>query len=375
MDMIFGNQEITGFRLMGAIVLVVLLGACTTAPVRVPGVPALENQVANEIPDVDLLRVSPQMREFADRYGHSSHGEGSRAWSLAYAALDPYLLDFEYDPHITLPADEAFETGRGNCLTFSSLFVAMAREVGLIAWYQEVKIPPVWSNVNQTMLVSKHVNAVVRDRKRNFTVDVSGRKKPAVEQVRRLSDTEAKAQYFNNLGADALIDENLPLAHAYFSKGLESDSQAAYIWSNLGVVLRRNGQTEDAILAYQTAMGLEPQQAVPLNNLYTIYEEDGYQELAEGLRVKVERNRRKNPYYLHYLAEVANEEQRYSDAIKLLSRAIDIDGNEYRFYFTLAQTQFLSGKTDVAHENLEQARRLAPDTIESGVLILPDGGL
>ena len=38
--------------------------------------------------------------------------------------------------------------GRGNCLSFSSMFVAMAREADLTAYFQEVYIPPNWRTVN-----------------------------------------------------------------------------------------------------------------------------------------------------------------------------------------------------------------------------------
>lgn len=368
-------RQSIGFGLIGRLVLILSLAGCAANPVQLPDIPALDNQPKTVVPSVDLLFVSPEMREFAHRYGRSERATASSAWSLVYAALDPYLLNFEYDPLLTLPADQAFKTRAGNCLTFSSLFVAMAREIGLKAWYQEVKIPPQWSNINDTMLVSMHVNAVVQDRRTVYTVDVSRKKIQAIEQVRRLSDSEARAQYYNNLGVDALIGQDLALAYAYFIMGLDTEPRLAFIWSNLGVVLRRNEQTADAILAYQTAAQLDPRQTVALNNLYAIYDELGELELAQELKPKIEKYRRKNPYYLHYLAEIANEEQRYSDAINLLNRALRIDSNEYRFYFTLAQSQFHSGRTEVAQASLDEARRLAPPGLQGSLLILPGDSL
>jgi Flp pilus assembly protein TadD len=369
------GRQMSRFRSGGMVLLTALLAACSSAPVRTPEVPSLAGLPAIEVPDVNILQTSPELREFATSHVGPRRGQDRRAWSLAYAALDPYLLNFKYDPRVTLPADEGFMLGRGNCLTFSSIFVAMAREAGLTAWYQEVKIPPVWSTVNETMLFSMHVNAVVQDRSSEFTVDVSRRKQLAVEQVRRLSDEEALAQYYNNLGADALVEDNRALAYAYFRKALSVDASLHYLWSNLGVVLRRNEQTEEAVLAYQTALKLEPQQSVALNNLYTIYDEDGDFEKATAIQARVERNRLKNPYYLNYLAEVAVEEQRFDDAIGLLNKALRIESNEYRFYFTLAQSQFLSGKTGLAQESLEQARQLAPPGLEPSELSLPGDNL
>ncbi len=153
-------------------------GLCGGPP-RQPAIPALAGQAPVQIPDVDLLRLTPEMRAFSERYAKRGADNTGKAWMLAYAALDPYLLDFDYDPMVTLPADEAFRLGRGNCLTFSSMFVAMARDAGLTAWYQEVIVPPEWSAVNETLLVSKHVNAVVAEWNSRYVIDVSRRKQNA----------------------------------------------------------------------------------------------------------------------------------------------------------------------------------------------------
>jgi tetratricopeptide (TPR) repeat protein len=360
-----------------ALAAAALLTACASQAVVPPEIPPLSGYQTQPVADVDLLRMTREMSSFVSEHAGKGpvfgmRGRSGRAWSLAYAALDPYLLAFDYDPMVTLPADQAFTQRRGNCLTFSSMFVAMAREAGMNAWFQEVKIPPKWSAVNDTMLVSKHVNAVIEDKGRSYTVDVSRRKRESLEEVRRLSDAEALGQFFNNLGVDALIASDLPTAYTYFSKSLEVLPDLDYVWSNLGVVFRRNGQTPEALLAYQTALLYEPDQAVALNNIYSIHEEDGNEEAASDFARKVERNRRRNPYYLHYLAEMANDQARYDEAIPLLKRAIRIEESEYRFYYTLAQSQFHLGEPELARANLDRAIELAPANLEDGPLSLPD---
>ena len=356
--------------------LALLLAACAGTPrIGDSPVPPLQGLPVPAVSDVDLLAISPEMQQFTERYArHGNTEEAGKAWMLAYAALDPYLLDFDYDPLVTLPADEAFRARRGNCLTFSSLFVAMARSAGLHSWYQEVRVPPKWSAVNETLLVSKHVNAVVSERGRRYVIDVSRREPEAGERTRRLSDGEAKAQYFNNLGVDALVEGDLGRAYAYFTRALETQPGLAYVWSNLGVVFRRNAQMEDAVRAYHTALQAEPDQAVALNNLHDLYTETGDLQAAAELERRVEHNRRKNPYYLHHLAEVASEEQRWNDAVDLLNRAIRIDGNEYRFHYTLAHVQYHLGELETARGSLARARELAANQRATEPLLLPDDG-
>ncbi len=366
------NTNRTAAQMINLLILSLALGSCASMPSSsIPEIPLLTGQPEREIPTVDLLAITPEMESFIRQHTQSDSRETDKAWTLAYAAMDPYLLNFDYDPQVTLPADEAFRQGKGNCLSFSAMFITMARESGLRAYFQEVEIPPNWNNVEDNLLVSKHVNAVVYHRGHTFTMDVSRRKSREIEQTRRLSDSEAEAQYYNNLGADALIEGDTALAYAYFRKGLETHPQSAYIWSNLGVILRRNGQSEDAKLAYRTALSLQPNQSVALTNLLFMYNEDGNLEEAAKLEARVERNQRKNPYYVQHQAELALEEKRYSEAIALARKAIRMDADEYRFYYTLAQSQYQAGHLELAQTNLTKARALAPNERALDTLTLP----
>lgn len=368
--------KLTEFRALLAIALSALLVSCAGAPGRnPPEIPELKNQPEYDLPDIDMLAMSAEMKQFVKQHAREDSRSEPSAWALAFATMSPDVLRFQYDPQITLPADSAFHEGMGNCLTFSAMIIAMAREAGLEAYFQEVEIQPEWSNVNDTMLVSKHVNAVIYQKQRKYTVDVSRRKSKTDDRTRRLSDTEAQAQYYNNLGAEALIDGNTALAYAYFRKALELDHRLDYIWSNIGVILRRNGQTDEAVFAYRTALQLDPHQAVGLSNLYVIYTEDGDIEAAAELQARVEKIQRKNPWYVQSLAETAIEEQRYPEAVTLAKQAVRMDGDEYRLHYTLARSQYLAGNASLAQESLERARELAPTTRERQSLELPGGSL
>ncbi len=337
-----------------------VISACAVQTQRTTAIPPLENQPHIEIENVDLLGVSASMKRFIGNYAPKDMANGRKAWNLAYAALDPILFNFDYDPSLTLTAADTFNRRAGNCLSFSNMFVAMAREAGLKAWFQEVKLTPEWSNINETFLVSMHVNAVVQDARSQYVVDVSGAKRAKWVRIRRLSDAEAEAQYYNNYGADALVENDLATAFAYLVKAIRTAPDTSYIWSNLGVVYNRNGQAEDAKRAYAVALEINPAEIVALNNLHTIYVHEGDLVRAERLSSRVERHRLKNPYYLHRLSSQALDERRYEDAIALLKRAIKLDKEEYRFHFTLAHSLLLNGEKDAALQSLGQAKQLAP---------------
>ncbi len=349
-------------HLFGVLAMSVIISSCAVQTQRTTIFPPLENQPHVEIDNVDFLAVSASMKRFIGNYAPEDMDSGRKAWNLAYAALNPVLLNFDYDPSLTLTAADTFKRRSGNCLSFSNMFVAMAREAGLKAWFQEVKLPPQWTRVNKTFLVSMHVNVVVQGDRSDYVVDVSGVKRAKWIRIRKLSDAEAEAQYYNNHGADALVKNDLATAFAYLVKAIQIAPDSSFIWSNLGVVYNRNGQLEDAKKTYLTALKINPAETVPLNNLYAIYLEEGDLVRAERASLRVERHRRKNPYYLHHLSSRALDERRYEDAIELLKRAIKLNKEEYRFHFALARSLFLNGEKTAALQSLGQAKQLArPD--------------
>jgi len=342
-----------------------LLWSCASTPPAPTRIPPLVNQPVYQIEDADFLGMTEPMTRFVNNLAPAKLSSQRKAWNLSYSILDPWMMPFEYDANQTLTAAETFRTETGNCLSFSAMVVAMARSVGLDAWFQEVKVPPQWTNIDETFLVSMHVNAVVKGRNANYIVDVSGTRRSEWLDTRKITDEEAAAQYYNNLGADALVRQDLPQAYAYMVKALEAAPRASYVWSNLAVVLNRNGQPEDAKSLYLQALALNPGELTALNNLHQLYFDEGDLVRAEEMRSRVEKYRSKNPWYMYQLSMEAIDEQRYDEAAELLQKAIAINNKEYRFHYALARVWLLVGDSRAAQVSLERAQRMAP--LESDV--------
>jgi len=301
------------------------------------------------------------MEAFTAQHTGAGDTRDQRAGTLIWALTNEFMYPFTYDPGLTLNSVETFERHAGNCLAFSSMLVAMARRAGLEAWYQEVEIPPQWQSVNRTLLVSMHINVVLEGNRDQWVVDISGKDSSKGRKVKRISDAEAKAQYYNNLGADALTKDNLALAYAYFSKAIGTGPELAYLWSNLAVVYTRNDQAGDARKAYITALDIDGDNPVAANNLYMMYEREGNHGAAQKLLARVERHRRKNPYYLFHLSTLAYEEGRYVESREMLEKAIVLKDQEYRFHYELARLLAEEGNRDAAQASLDRALQLAPD--------------
>lgn len=359
-------------RLMAAMLATSVVLACsTTGSHQAREIPALAGKSTPTLSPDDLELVTDGMREFVRQQVPRDTGSHQRAWTLAHAVTNRHFLPFRYDPSLTLPPGETYRRSTGNCLSFSLMLVAMARQAGVAAHFQEAILEPEYSSVNDTFVNSRHINVVLGEGHFRYTVDVSGRVPEDFVHTRRLSDREAYAQYYNNLGVDALLDDDLPAAWVRFSQALELAPDVAYLWSNLGVTLNRNGQTLDAERAYQTALAVDRGESIALNNLFVIYQQEGRDADAAELERRVERHRKRNPYYLAKLATDALESQQYDQAIDLLRRSIRINEQEYRFHGALAQAQYLAGNSKEARVSLDLARSLAPPGVAAEMESLP----
>lgn len=287
-----------------ALLVPALWGCAASGPPR--ETPALEPPGREiKLVPVDVLALSPEMEAFLDRYVRSYANPDTRVNLLARAVADTAILGFQYDSFGTFSAIEAFERRSGNCISYANLIVAMARAVNLEASYQEVILAPEWTPRGDMMLVPQHINVVIRGDRGTYLLDISGVEISPEDTRHRLTDAEALGLYHSNLGADALLEADLSLAYLHLARAIEMAPRRADPWINLGVVLGRNQQLDDAALAYQQALENDPAAISALANLYDVERKRGNVQAAAAVASRVERYRRQNPYYLMSVAEQA----------------------------------------------------------------------
>jgi tetratricopeptide (TPR) repeat protein len=350
-------------RLMLLAGMLMLAGCAFQTPKNLMPPLLLHDGPEVQIADVDLLAVTPAMEAFLERYVLDYSNSQTRLNLLATSVTNSGVLGFDYDDGRTLTAAEAFETRSGNCLGFANMMIALARRAGLRANYEEVLRRPVWASREDTVLVMKHIVVVIESHNNSYVIDVSGLEISPNARRRVVDDSYAKALFLNNIGADALLENDLPTAYAYMAKAIETQPLLTDSWVNMGVVLGRNEQLDDARIVLQKALQIDPYEYSAMSNLYEVYLEQGDLMAAQEYKSKVDRYRSRNPYYLLHLSNEALELNRYDESISLLERAISKKKNDHLLHFAMAKTQYLSGETIAAEYSLDRARKLAPQNM------------
>ena len=313
------------------------------------------------VADVDVLAVTPDMDAFLERYILRYPSKKTRLDLLMDSISPNGVLGFGYEETLTLTSAETFARRSGNCLGFSNMLIALGRRAGLTAEYQEVFRRPEWASREDTVLLVKHVNVILTGGGHSYVVDVSGFRINQNTRQRVVDDNYAKALYLNNIGAEALLENDLATAYAYMSKAIETEPLMTDSWVNMGVLFGRTEQLDEAALVLQQALDIDASEYSALSNLYEVYIAQEDMESAAQLYDKVEKYRQNNPYYLLQLSEEAVEQERFDDSVELLGRAIRKKRNDHLLYFALAKSQYLSGENEAAESSLMRAREFAPE--------------
>ncbi len=319
-----------------------------------------ENSPVSVVEEQEVLAVSPEMRNFLGKHVAGNGSESLKLDQLASAIVDADTFGLVYDDR-TRTASETFRARLGNCLSFSNMFVAMARDVGLKVQFQEVDVPPDWTLDRDTYVLNQHVNVYVDLGKTGVrVVDFNIADFKASYEMRRILDRRALAHYYNNIGVGRMQAGDTASALSCFRTAIaDGEGRFSPAWANLGTLYLRAGHPAHAEAAYLQAVKADPSDLVAMSDLARLYEQLGDRERAAAYKKRVIHHRYLNPYYRFELARQAYSGKAFDEAIGHLKYAIRKRPKEDQFYFLLGACYLEKGDTRAAERWLAKAREVA----------------
>lgn len=343
------------------------LAACSSHPVTplaLEDIPPLQWQgrslttefALTQAPSPDLLAIDPQMVDFVKRYTGDAVNGRQRLMSLHQAISGAGALDLQYDPFADGSAIETFNRGNANCLSYTHLFVALAREAGLDASYQWQEVRPRWNRNGERVVVGMHVSTLVKLRRgEQFVVDIDPLPTREITDSHKISDREALALHHNNIAMDALANENLEVAWAQGLRALELSPDNGSLWANLGAIYRFAGQHSQAEHSYLYALQLDPRAYSAMTNLVILYGLDGREEERQYWLGRVEHYREANPYYHASLGEQAGEVGQWNVALQHYDKALELNPDDSHILFARGLVHQQLGQFGAASDDIKRA--------------------
>ena len=271
------------------------------------------------------MHLTDEMKEWLHATVGSYGPKIERLRKLLAAIEDPENLAVQYDPGYTGTAQEAFETRRVNCLSYTHLFVGMARELGVEAYFLSVRELERYAKDGDLILVSEHITAGYgaehERRVLEFFVGPEADYRSAVP----ISDHDALALYYSNRGAELLLAEDNAGAREMLDIAVAVAPGLSDGWINLGVARRRLGDLDGAEEAYLKALQAEPASIPALSNLAALKRRRGQPDSAREIMALLSRRRVRNPYVYLALGDASLQHGETDDARRFYRRALRLD--------------------------------------------------
>lgn len=334
-------------------------------------------------PPPDFTTLPDAFRESLDRRVADIESEYERYHALRDWTFDTFR-DFEYITTETLSLTELNISRKYNCLTFTSLFVAAARYLGLEAEFQLVFAPPYWDRANDSWINNQHINVsgtvrlpgdVMVDapstfnlgyfqatsvrREYRYVVDINPAVVSMASRRKILDEHQVLSLFYSNRSVEMLLKGDLGAAYAYTKAALNSDAASAVAWNNLGVLYNRVGETGMAEQAFTAAVDNDERAYSAISNLARVYRNRGEDARAAELESGIEEFRSLNPYYHAALAEQDYFNGDMDAAREHLLDALERKHNEHNFYHRLAIIALELNDYEAVLQYLDRARRYA----------------
>lgn len=218
---------------------------------------------------IDPVTYSEEMAEVA----RAAAGEGSereRLHRLQELLTDGERFPFDYEPTATYGAEETFRLRRGNCVSFTSLFVALGRALG-IPLQAALLARGEAEREEDVVVVNTHMVAALR-RPDGLTIyDFARERDRPISGLMVIDDVWLSAVYLNNWGTEKLRRGEAQEAAADLELAIRLAPGFTAAYGNLGVARRRAGDPGGALDVYRRALEIDADNPTILNNLASLY--------------------------------------------------------------------------------------------------------
>lgn len=344
--------------------MVASLTGCGSSPTMPPTRAELEQEIEGRgVPDdiVIPFELTEEMKRWVLQSVPEFGSEAERMNFLLTGLLSDRRLGIRYQDGYTGTAQEVFESRRANCLSFTQIFVGMAREAGIPAYYVRVGDIQGYQRAGDLVVVSGHVTAGYGDPLDQEILEFNLGPEVDYKLAEPISDLTGIAMYYSNRAAELIQEDRLEEAMEAAETALRLDPGLAIAWVNRGVGLRRQDRWDQAEASYRKAIDLEPELVTAWLDLETVLRLQGRVEEATQVAEKVEKLGSRNPYTL-----ISRGDKRLAlgeaDAARVLyRRALRLLDDKAEAYASVGFAELVAGNLAESSLWLRRAQAVDPE--------------
>lgn len=305
------------------------------------------------------FEITPDMAEYARRVTSAFVDDRDKVQELIRRLTSMDGLGLQYDVTQTGTAIGTLEQHAGDCLSFTSLFIGLARAAGVETLYVEARGVQEYATEGTLVIDRRHVVAGFGKRPVFSVVDFDKISDRFI-QYRILTDLQATARYYNNMGYVALKEDRNQEALDYFRAAVKLDPIFPGAHNNYGVALSRVRNDDEAEEEFRAALHLDSAYSAAMVNLSALLQRKGRKQEALEIQEKVGHLRELDPLWRLKTGTEALEAGKLDDAVRELETAVALDPRLGGAWVALAKAYLAKSDEAGARRALNRALRAEP---------------
>ncbi len=315
------------------------------------------------------MYVSPAIRAVAEEIGGPGD-DRERLRRLQAALLDRRSYAFEYDTVATFTAAEAFAARRGNCVSFTNLFIAFGRALGIPLQAALLFRRARSEREGDLVMVFNHMVAVHPKGRYNTIYDFYQTRDETQVDLRLIDDLAVAAISASNRGIEALRQGDLARAHGLLERATKLDPSLPDLLSNLGIAKWRQGDRDGALAVFRRGLELDAHRPALLHNIAALFIEQGRRNEARAA-LAAANTREASPYLSVVQGDLELAGGSPKAALRAYRRANRESPQLVEALIGIARAERALGNEGAARRALQKALKLRPEESEIRSLLGP----
>jgi tetratricopeptide (TPR) repeat protein len=269
------------------------------------------------------------------------------------------LMGFQYAQDVTVTAKEAYHARRGNCMSYTNLFLGIARHLDVPVFLIHINEATSFYEKQGTFVVSSHM-AIGYDTGLRITLVDLGGESDRLRVYERASDLVGLCLFYNNVAVEKMLSGDIAGAEKLLIYLTHLFPPLKETQNNLGVLKIREGRYDEALSIYSALAKSSPDYRPAFTNGLVAARGAGKKEVAEMFSRGATSLAEKDPFYLFNQGVASYQGGLFDVAESFFHRAAFQQPNNPLLRAWLAKTYLQTGRTQEGLQEFKKAQDLAP---------------
>jgi len=282
---------------------------------------------------------------------------------------DKGYINFKYQANMSLTAVDAYHAKKGDCLSYTNLFLGIARYLKVPVYFIHVSEARAYYEQDGMFFVSSHMavgygGGIAGQTQSPYTVVVDFTREVSDWRLwiyEAVDDTSAFALFYNNVAVDHMVTGDVAYANKLLTFLLQRTPRVKELYNNLAVLRMREGRYDQALALLQKGLALFPNFQSFYTNAILAARGAGELDLAKEYQSAGRKVAHHDPFFLFNQGVNEYNQGDYDAAIQEFGEALKRQPHNPFIYAWLARVYLAAGDSANGVRAYEKALKLAPN--------------